>query len=112
MGRATVGAPLRRVTLYTPFDGNLWGITGICGESVYTQILIKRCIDRTLRRDAPIPTINPFFLVRHPFSSLRQASRIPSRAAVASLSRCGYSVWLELISVGGHLSPSFSSRID
>ncbi|PON48979.1 hypothetical protein PanWU01x14_233800, partial [Parasponia andersonii] len=58
--------------------------------------------------------INPFFffLVRHPFSSLRQDSRITSRAAVASLSRCGHSVWVELISVGGHLSPSFYSRID
>ena len=26
---------------------------GIFGESIYTQIPIKRCIDRALRRDAP-----------------------------------------------------------
>ncbi|POO04086.1 hypothetical protein TorRG33x02_003900 [Trema orientale] len=49
LGRTTVGAPLRRATPYTPLDGNLCGITRICGESIYTQILIQRCIDRALQ---------------------------------------------------------------
>ena len=52
MEAAIVGAALRKVPVYTPFDGNLWRITGIYEESVYTQIPIKWCIDRALRRDA------------------------------------------------------------
>ncbi|PON95656.1 Proteasome, subunit alpha/beta [Trema orientale] len=63
-GRATVGASLRRVIFYISFDGNLWRITGICRESVYTQIPIKRCIDRALRRDAATDRV-PFLRTAH-----------------------------------------------